>query len=409
MPKSLTTIARVLLFVVIAVAALYQLQRYAPVLFAAPSRAALIGALSLMVVWAAPRRLQTLSPLLWALAAGVALTGLHTLVAYGGQLAVAATARFSNVMVLAPLAALLLRDAEDLRPVFLTYPALMIAASLSALYQFAGGSLETLVQGYVAIRGDLTRYMTVVGEPNVGGMLAVLAFVAAVAIPRRTLLAVTLAAPAVLLLLLSLSKAAFLGFGLAGLALLVLAPGPRSATAVRLVASVLLGLMFTFALGAGDYVSVSWRAVFGGLRGEPSAFQDFLQRQGAGLGTLISIIFGESFGVAGSAAQESRGYDAGVPLPHNSYAEMFITGGLMLLIPVVLLMASAFRTLFVELRERPTSVGRCALICLALLACWMLGYPVIYEPVTGALFWVIIGYGNRPRMERHANRPSRPP
>ena len=62
---------------------------------------------------------------------------------------------------------------------------------------------------------------------------------------------------------------------------------------------------------------------------------------------------------------------------------------------VLFLMARAFRSLWRSGIMEERRIDRCSLICLIILSCWMLVYPVIYEPVTGCLFWIIVGYGNR--------------
>jgi hypothetical protein len=62
---------------------------------------------------------------------------------------------------------------------------------------------------------------------------------------------------------------------------------------------------------------------------------------------------------------------------------------------VLFLMIRAGQALFSSRGTVSWLTDRCALICLTMLTAWMLVYPVIYEPVTGSLLWLIVGYGNR--------------
>ncbi|MFW2358329.1 hypothetical protein, partial [Hydrogenophaga sp.] len=80
---------------------------------------------------------------------------------------------------------------------------------------------------------------------------------------------------------------------------------------------------------------------------------------------------------------------------HNSYLELLLTGGAFMLSVVVVLMGRTYRTLWHSCAQGDNRVDRCVLVCFIVLTCWMLIYPVIYEPVTGCLFWIIVGYGNR--------------
>jgi hypothetical protein len=411
-PSLLDHLARLALVVAIAVSALYQLQHYVTLPFSSLGRFALLSAVGLLAIAAAPRRILAIPPLFWLLGGLVLVAGLHTYVLFGTAMAVAGTTRFANVMVIAPLVALLFIDYRHIRLVLLVYVGVFFFALLTLLYQYWGGTLDALVGDYVAIRADLMRYMTVLGEPNVGGMIAVIGFILGIFLPSKRRYSVLITAPAVLFVLMSISKASVIGLVLACIAIVgadLLFRRTRSLN--RLMAGLLLGLALIVAAQAGGYLNASIRSVLGQIEGEPSAFGDFIQRQDETLDSeradvfnelvppfvrpVFRTVFGHSFGVAGSAAQEILGTDAGVVLPHNSYKEAYITGGLAMLAVVVLLMGRAAFRLIGDARQYGHAVDICALVCLAILTCWMLVYPVIYEPATGALFWALVGYGNR--------------
>lgn len=159
----------------------------------------------------------------------------------------------------------------------------------------------------------------------------------------------------------------------------------------RIAVSGVIGLALLKIIGAEDYIRVAVESVLGSIRGEPSALEDFQYRQGSidwkaifsqsGIPSWASYLFGASFKYVGSAALEIRGPDAGVVLPHNSYLELFFSGGMFLLGPVLFLMVRAGQALFNSRGTVNWLTDRYALICLTILSVWMLVYPVIYEPV----------------------------
>lgn len=400
--------APLLLFVVATVSALYMLQHYLRFPFAAEYRL-MLYALLYIVALGLTRNLPDVSLAFWLLGVAVAWSGVHTYFLSDVELAIHATARFANVMMLAPIAAVLLLHSRQLHKVFHIFLAIFVLAMATLLYQYWGGHIDRLVRGYIAIRGDLVRHMTVVGEPNVGGMLASLVFVMGVALFRRRSIALLWATLAVTLVFFSLSKAAILGLTVGILAGSLLHDShERVEYFFRIAVSGVIGLALLKIIGAEDYIRVAVESVLGSIRGEPSALEDFQYRQGSinwnaifsqsGIPSWASYLFGASFKYVGSAALEIRGPDAGVVLPHNSYLELFFSGGMFLLGLVLFLMVRAGQALFSSRGTVNWLTDRCALICLTMLSVWMLVYPVIYEPVTGCLLWLIVGYGNRQRQ-----------
>ncbi|WDR02335.1 hypothetical protein PSQ19_17185 [Devosia algicola] len=410
-------ISRALLLVAIAASALYQLQRYSLFPFAATGRFALFVGVLVLVSYARPRLITSIPTLIWCLAATVAWAGVNTYLLFGPQLALAATARFANVMIVAPLASVLFTDQKHIGQVFAVYVLVLTVAFLSMIYQYYGGTLEAIVGSYIAIRADLVRYMTVVGEPNVGGMVAVLGFIVGVTIPKRMIASVIIAGVSVAFVVMTLSKAALVGLALAVGMLIFMPTKDRSRIISRSTISGLLGLTVLFCLGANNYLITAFQSVLGNIPGEPSVIGDLANRQlGGGLSEVpvagveassyhwrdaIGVLFGLSFGIAGSAAQEILGSGVNVVLPHNSYMEMYLTGGIVMLGVMVILMANAFRRIVSDVLRSRRAEEQCALVCMTVLSCWMFVYPIIYEPATGALFWSIIGYGNRLSHSKH--------
>lgn len=390
-----------ILYLLVAASAFYRMQSYSAFPFSAGFRIALFGLVVMAVV--AQRKLFAIALPFWALGASVMWTGVHTYIRSDFNLAVLASLRFSNVMILAPVASVLLLDRRDLAVVFYIYVAVYLIALGTLIHQLFFGGGIFVPQNYIAIRGDLVRYATIVGEPNVGGMLAVIAFSYGAVMPGRRWLAILLGGSAVAFVFLSISKAAMLGMVVAVVAGLIVLSKDQLVRAFTNVAMAgISGVLLLQLLGSGAYFWVTIESVLGGIRGEPSALVDLASRQHVPQSTtngevtaLFNFVLGGSFVNVGSAAQEIRGPMAGVVLPHNSYMELFLAGGGLLLGCVLFLMARAFANLWSSAKVSGENVDRCALLCLALLSCWMIVYPIIYEPVTGCLFWIIVGYGNR--------------
>jgi len=403
--ENLSRYALAVLFCLVFLILFYRMQAYLTVPFSALSRLALYGGLFVLVI-VLRKGYQQLHLPLWALLVSVVLTALHTALIAGPDIAFHATARFINVMLLVPFVALMFMGERHMERVFWIFWAVFLCALASLLVQFWGWPLDTLVNGYIAIRGDLIRHMTVVGEPNVGGMLAVIAGVSSTMLVKRHSVAVLMGALAVAFVTLSISKAAMLGLGVAMIALVCLLRGEaRKEALLRALLAGLAGVLLLLLIGAGDYLRVSLDSLIGNIRGEPSAYKDFQYRQsrfgtmdvfdGSLLPAPLNYLFGASFAEVGSATQEIQGSGSDVVLPHNSYLELLLTGGAFMLLVVVFLMGRTYRTLWHSCAQGDNRADRCALVCFIVLTCWMLIYPVIYEPVTGCLFWIIVGYGNR--------------
>eukprot|EP01041_Mallomonas_annulata_P025096 gene25096-46054_t len=283
----------------------------------------------------------------------------------GPGVAFHATARFINVMLLVPFVALMFMGERHMERVFWIFWAVFLCAFASLLVQFWGWPLDTLVNGYIAIRGDLIRHMTVVGEPNVGGMLAVIAGVSSTMLVKRHSVAVLMGALAV-------------AFGVAMIASICLLRGEaRNEFLLRALLAGLASVLLLLLIGAGDYLRISLDSLMGNIRGEPSAYKDFQYRQsrygtmdvfdGSLLPAPLNYLFGASFAEVGSAAQEIQGSGSDIVLPHNSYLELLLTGGAFMLLVVMFLMGRTYRTLWHSCAQCDNRVDRCVLVCFIVL------------------------------------------
>lgn len=390
----------------------YRMQLYVFIPFSAGTRFALC---CILYVWVflIQKNILRLTPWFFVLVGLILLAGLHTWLLSGAAVAVPATSRFGNVLMLGPLAAVLVMGKKQLTKVFCLFGLIAACAYATLLFQYFGGSLDILVGHYIAIRGNLVRYMTLVGEPNVGGMLAVLIFSIGMILIRSRITAIIVAGLAFTWVVFSISKASMIGIVLSIIFCIFVSKHNRREVCLRIVFACFTGVMLLALIGGLEYGKVCVSSITGSITGEPSLLDDFESRQGGGGGHAVSLsfidsilsnalltrpfnyVFGASYSLVGSAAQEVLGPNAGVVLPHNSYVELLLTGGISMLGLVLYLMLGAFRALVPGSRMPESAEERCALVCLLLLSSWMFVYPVIYEPITGCLFWVIVGYGNR--------------
>jgi hypothetical protein len=104
---------------------------------------------------------------------------------------------------------------------------------------------------------------------------------------------------------------------------------------------------------------------------------------------FVNYLLGGSYGLAGSVAVSARGEPPAF-LPHNGYLEIFLVGGVILLASFLAAAIQGARNLL-ALRRSDLPAVRFLIIALAMLLIILGGYPIMYEPILGSLFWLIIG------------------
>jgi hypothetical protein len=346
--------------------------------------------------------------------------GIHTFYLYGSEMGILGFMRFVNVALLAPLVAIMITRKQQLKIFINIWLTVACLGAVSGIYQFMGGDLSALTGGYLASRGETMRFMTLLGEPNVGGMASSIILLAAVYIVQNHIWKIVTAFVAIVLLVLSVSKAGLAGFALA-LLLIVFLQFKRSDRLIRIkskriaifsvclcgfVAVFLLVLTFsnsvvmnkvlvyaqtavTAILGEGDPIDVS-----------PSFIDDLSTRlftmTSAGIELakressfyLFNVMFGSSFGIAGTAAEEIRGQEL-IITPHNGFSEIYFVGGILMLILFLVVLFFVFRRLWRMSKGDNLFVALLAsfIICVA----FTLGYPIMYNIFVGSLFWIAIG------------------
>lgn len=347
-----------------------------------------------------------------------ALVGLYTYVLYGSLVAFSGFARFINVALLAPLACILFRNLRQVRTFVFLWLVVVILGAVTAWMQLAGVDMSWLTRDYIAIREGKTRFMTILGEPNVGGMASVILSAFIINLKTRPLSKTVLVFSAAILFLLSVSKAAIAGFLL--LIVLVLIgkfPLPnkiylkfkKSTFAVWIMIFLLLSVAFltqTRITEMSAYWNTAVNAFVGGDSDNYSFTEDLKDRlfskpiQGIKIAKkesifssyFVNVLVGSSFGVAGSSAFELRKPGKAM-LPHNSYMEIYLVGGVLLLLAFTALCIYTLRQLWLKSRN---DLFRSFLFASILLLAFMFTYPVIYEPITGGIFWLIIGVAGNP-------------
>jgi hypothetical protein len=337
--------------------------------------------------------------------------GIETAARFGPDLAIAGLLRFVNVAVLALFAARFVTTTARLRFLLMLWLIAILGGAATALYQLGGGEMPWLVGNYYSDRADLIRYKTILGDPNVGGMSAAITLTGALVLAWPFWVRLVIIALSLTLVVLSLSKAAVI-LALLGLLLSILlekerllrrfASGPARPV---IVAAVILGVIAIAsqvpAFRAYETMTVEALAHVIDDRDDQSAVNALKDRalfrvdHGVALlsamppSAILNFLFGGSYGIAGSVAVDARGEPAAF-LPHNGYLELFLVGGLTLLGAFIHLVARAGRALY-ALRRSDLPEVRFLIVALPMLLSVMVGYPIMYEPILGSIFWLIIG------------------
>jgi hypothetical protein len=341
------------------------------------------------------------------------LIAIHTWYVAGTVVAIAGFQRFIHVALLAPIVATIITNENQIKSLIYVWMASVVLGGFTIFYQVLGYDLSWFLGKYIAMRGGLYRYKSLLGEPNVGGLAAVISYTLNFLFIRAPFLRIALATISVLMIVFSLSKAAWILFAFANLMLLFICIWKRlKLNDVRKIrelysqaVAVLFLLFFIYITPAGKkHLEVGLGAVVGTDEESPSAYGDLYNRiqpdlsigntvftnNGAAYRLIdyLNLIFGRSFSSAGSAA-----VDLGVPkayLPHNMYLEIFSVGGLVFLFVSIGLIASTAYIIGRKLLLSNDNLG-VLIIPLLTVSIYMLGYPNMYEPVTGSIYWIIIG------------------
>jgi hypothetical protein len=384
---------------------LFEIQLLFPIIASLHLRQALIVLLFivLFVRGAAPTSLVVF------LGLGVAV-GATTAIRFGPSLAIAGLARFLNVAVVAVFAAQLVTTTRRLQLLVVIWCVVVLAGLGTALYQLGGGDMPWLVGDYYSGRADLLRYKTILGDPNVGGMSAAITLIGGLILARPPWLKLVIAALSLMLIVLSLSKAALVMAAI-GLVMAAVIEGPQlarlradrpwaTATAVLVVLGAALAAAFIPALSHYEAISIAALAGAQDPAGQSVGYAVadrafFRVEQGlellAGMppSAFVNYLFGGSYGLAGSVAVSARGEPPAF-LPHNGYLEIFLVGGPILLASFLAAVIRGARNLL-ALRRSDLPEVRFLIVALAMLLIILGGYPIMYEPILGSLFWLTIG------------------
>lgn len=341
------------------------------------------------------------------------VVGAHTAILYGPALALKGLMRFLYAALLGPPAAVLFTNLRQVKLFTKIWLAVFLLGFVSAFYQFMGGDLSALFQGYITSRGGMARYMTILGEPNIGGMAAVIVIVIALLGIRSWAVKALLLLAAAAMLLFSLSKAALLGLIVALLIIFLYRYRQffltrRTAVLILLSTAIIFGVLM-LALNTpllqdfGEYSTVLTETFTGKETGGeegPSfmaeAWYRIYNKMSEGIEIaaarsdiyFLNVLAGSSFGVAGTAAVAERGLGNAI-LPHNGYLEIFLVGGLLML----LLFLWMLLVTFVKLQAVSVNNSFChaLFVSFIILIFFTAGYPIFNQPVLGALFWLMIG------------------
>ena len=336
--------------------------------------------------------------------------GFHTFFLYGSDLAIQGFLRFINVALLAPLAATIFQDLKDVKYFINIWLSVVVIGAFSALYQFFGGDLSFLqLPHYISLRSGLIRFRTILGEPNIGGMAAVIVYIYSILSVSIWPLKFILLLTSIILLCLSLSKAALGSFVLATILLVFcyykflfntkrkINPQLRKILLYIVMAIIVLVIMANIGIDFKKYISTSFLA-FHGTDENPGAYKDIIYRliikpySGVKLALkesdfyVLNFLMGSSFGIAGSAARTIRGELA--ILPHNSFLEIYLVGGMIMILIFINILYLTYK----KLKLKSKSIFyQPMLLSFFIIVLLMFTYPIIYEPVMGSFLWLIIG------------------
>lgn len=336
------------------------------------------------------------------------LIAMHTWYIAGLGVALAGFKRFVHVAMLAPLATVLLGKNSHLQGMLYLWVAVVFTGVLTVAYQLLGGEMDWLVRNYIAMRGGLIRHKSLMGEPNVGGFAAVILYFVATMLVANIFARLLLVLAASFLVIVCLSKAAMILFLIINAVIFAFAISGEnkqshgfSRSALNLQ-GIVLGVWFIFLTYhplTHEYMVASFKTFVGAQSEGPGIAEDFSNRVlhpnlypgtigGQILENFKDIFLGQSFSRAGSAAT-----DLGLPLaiiPHNMYLELYLVGGILFLALLILIQWHTIRELSpnggLGMRLEQLLVIPFVLICL-----YMMGYPNLYEPVTGTFFWLVVG------------------
>jgi len=348
----------------------------------------------------------------------------HTYLLYGKDVAIAGFTRFINVALLAPLASVLFQNLKQFQRFINLWLFVIVMGGLTLIYQLLGGDLSWLVESYIASRGILFRFNTLLGGPNTGGMASAITYIIALLIIRPLAVKIVLLAVALILLIFSLSKAAIAGWIIATTIIVYLKVTKRSnifklnRTKLQKMPTIMIVSLFfilsitTYSYPIREYIikyaTMAVLAFTGGDTGEPnsqSVLEDLFMRmvsitqKGISLAMEqssfypLNFLVGSSFGIAGSAAFQLK---ADVILPHNTFSEIYLVGGVLFLFIFWFILVKTWSRLW--LLGNVNTYYKALLIVFLTIVAYMPSYPIIYEPILGSLFWLIVGLVANPNF-----------
>jgi hypothetical protein len=355
-----------------------------------------------------------------------ALIAGHTYLLYGAEVAALSFLRFVNAALMAPLVGVIVFNWTQIRFFCAVWIGVALLGAITALYQFFGGELDWLVRDYVAFRGGLARFKTLLGEPNVGGMAAAVTCVFAVLTIESRFLKVFALLLSFILLILSISKAGLailmLGAALVAVFNRRLFTGTRIFRllalflALILVANLLIAgssVVFGERIGnvtrapfmpESEEVNSYGKVILDVISGRDfedrgisaSVYDRLIRRTVEGIEIAksesafypLNVVVGSSYGIVGSVAVQLRGPEGAI-LPHNNLSEIYLAGGLISLAVLLKMLWLSFRSLW-SMRHAD-GLRQALLTVYLMLVALLFIYPITYQPVMGALLWLIVG------------------
>ncbi len=334
---------------------------------------------------------------------------------------VSAFMRFINVTLFAPLASVIIRDDRQIKLLFKCLFILCTINFIILLIQFLGFNFnEYIGSDYIANRQNLSRFQSLMGNPNATAITFAVLFPAVFIINMKIINRVFLIIIFLLaqILLLSTSGFVLIFTGLLLVCLLFYRKLIKNYFILKIIYSSVIIVFFSVIIYfyipnekkeiLNKYVEVfSTKLIVDKEEGldDTSYTEHDLSFRLFGSITdglvngeilthsyLYSLIVGSGFGVAGSVAVEKNimtGYGGVSILAHNSICEIFIVGGLILLFSFCLILLTSYLKLF-NLQKKLITYK--LIFIIFLLLCMVLPiYPAFNQISVGCVFWLIIG------------------
>lgn len=315
--------------------------------------------------------------------------------------------------ILALITPFIITDLKQAKLIIRIWLSVCVIGALSIVYQYLGGELPWEI--IEETRAGITRFSsTLHSDPNLSGTVSSIVFTFSVFFVRSIIWKVVLILSAVVLFFSAVSKAGFLCFIIAIGLIFVLSDKislvknkfTLKRTLYLSAALLILFILVSFTeideeFKEAGHIIISSVTGTGERRGTLNIYEEIVLRTSIkpkqGIELLISksdfpvrdIIVGGSFGLI------RRGEDR-LFRPHNSFLEIFLSGGIIHLLLFIIIIIMTIIELYKK--SYKNNFYKSLLITFIILVSYLPGFPVYTTIPLSPLFWLIIGLSANNRL-----------